>query len=520
MTRLVVVSNRCNLPRKGQAPGGLAVALTSAVRERGGLWFGWDGNVSAGRDRNATVTRIDGADYATIPLSLDAYEGYYKGYANRVLWPLCHYRPDSISYQHRHDREYRRTNERFARKLVPLLQPQDLLWIHDYHLVPLGRALRAAGVERAMGFFFHIPFPPHELLRILPGHRQLLEEFAAYDLVGFQTEADKSNFLHALACCTDARVGTDGAVSWNGRRFQVAAFPISIDPQEVRAMVTSGRDSRTVRRLETSLQNRSLLIGVDRLDYSKGLPDRFQAYRRLLTNYPQTHGKVVFLQVAEPSRADVPEYRLLREQLESLVGDINGHFAEFDWAPIRYINKSYARSTVMNFLSIARVGLVTPLRDGMNLVAKEYVAAQSPEDPGVLVLSQFAGAAKELEAALLVNPYDPDAVADAVATALDMPLAERRERWQHSFDVVSRYDVFEWTRAFLAALENCTPHPLAPGDLESSGVPPFRDAADNIGDAPRLASCPAPIARADGRGVVQIGRRGPNGGLSDGRRVR
>lgn len=221
-------------------------------------------------------------------------------------------------------------------------------------------------------------------------------------------------------------------------------------------MVTSGREAPRVKRLQTSLQGRSLIIGVDRLDYSKGLPERLRAYQHMLVRHSDTKGKVVFLQVAQPSRAEVPEYRKLRKQLEAIVGDINGHFAEFDWAPVRYINKAFARSTLMNFLSMTRVGLVTPLRDGMNLVAKEFIAAQPPEDPGVLVLSKFAGAASELDSALLVNPYDSDQVVDALVSALSMPRVERRERWQSAFDTICRHDVYRWSHSFLTELERCT----------------------------------------------------------------
>lgn len=459
LSRLVVVANRCNVPRKGQVPGGLAVALTSALRERGGVWFGWDGNIADDHHCEVTQTHLGGVDYASFPLSRDEYDHYYKGYSNRVLWPLCHYRIDAVQYQRRYDDVYRRTNERFARDLLRLLKADDIVWVHDYHLIPLGRALRLAGVTRPIGFFLHIPFPPYDVLRILPGYRELLWELGAYDLVGFQTEPDKKNFLDALRNFTDADVATDGRFAWQGHSAKAASFPISIDPQEVRKMVTSGREARSVKRLQTSLQGRSLIVGIDRLDYSKGLPDRLYAYQRLLMRHPDTNGKVVFMQVAQPSRADVPEYDKLRRRLEAIVGDINGHFAEFDWAPVRYINKAFARSTLMNFLAMTRVGLVTPLRDGMNLVAKEFIAAQFPNDPGVLVLSEFAGAATELSAALIVNPYDPDQVADAMAKALNMPLPERKERWQSAFDVISRHDVYHWSKSFIAELEQLVQGP-------------------------------------------------------------
>jgi trehalose 6-phosphate synthase len=455
LKRLVVVSNRCNVPRGGSVPGGLAVALTAALRECGGLWFGWDGKVAEDSGRKPAMAQVDRVDYATLPLARDAYEGYYKGYANRVLWPLCHYRVDSIQYRHWFEDRYWRTNELFARKLLPLLGTDDRIWVHDYHLIPLGSALREADVRQPLGFFLHIPFPAPDVLRALPQWHRLLWDLCAYDLVGFQTRDDAQNFLEALRRLTRAKVGRDGAVDWDGRRSRAAAFPISIDVEEVCRMVDDGRDIRTVRGLERSLQGRALIVGVDRLDYSKGLPERFQSYAHLLANYPQVHGRVVFLQVAQPSRADVPEYEHLKARLEAIVGHINGEFAEFDWAPIRYINKSYARATIMNFLAMARVGLVTPLRDGMNLVAKEFIAAQTSEDPGVLILSEFAGAARELDSALLVNPYDQESVADALGRAMDMPIEERRERWQHALDRIRGNDIFQWSRSFLEALERC-----------------------------------------------------------------
>ena len=453
MSRLVVVSNRCNVPRRGAAPGGLAVALTSALSEAGGVWFGWDGSVGANSQRRATKVEAQGVTYATVPLTRSDYEDYYKGYANRVLWPLFHYRIDAMQYQRKYHDAYARTNTYFARKLLPLLKPDDTVWVHDYHLIPMGHALRAAAVESPIGFFLHIPFPPFDVLRALPDHVDLLWKFAAYDLIGFQSNNDLANFFDCIKRATSAKVARNGVISWGTRHSRAASFPIGIDSAEVRAMATGGRDIKTVKRLEQSLRQRPLVLGVDRLDYSKGLPDRFIAYKQLLSRYPETIDAVVFLQVAQPSRADVPEYANLRLRLEGLVGEINGRYAEFDWAPLRYVNKSYARSIIMSFLALARVGLVTPLRDGMNLVAKEYIAAQEPSNPGALVLSELTGAAQQLDSVLKVNPYDHEAVADAMLTALKMPLGERIERWRQAMDVVEGKDVFAWARHFITELE-------------------------------------------------------------------
>ncbi|MEQ8663963.1 MAG: trehalose-6-phosphate synthase [Gammaproteobacteria bacterium] len=450
--RLVVVSNRCTVPRAGSAPGGLAVALNAALRDSGCVWFGWDGSIAESTRRVPQHDEVAGITYATVPLQKRDYEEFYKGFANRVLWPLFHYRIDAMQFHPEYREGYRRTNEYFARKLVHALGDDDIIWVHDYHLIPLGHELRSAGIESPIGFFLHIPFPPFDVLRTLPGYVHILWAFCAYDLIGFQTDNDLRNFVDCIERGTGAEVDDDGNIAWGYRRSRAGAFPISIDPHEVRAMVGNGRDVKTVRRLQQSLHGRQLVIGVDRLDYSKGLPDRFLAYERMLDKYPETIGNVVYLQVAQPSREDVPEYNALRLRLEGIVGEINGRFAEFDWMPLRYLNKAYARPTVMNFLALAKVGLVTPLRDGMNLVAKEYVAAQDPADPGVLVLSEMTGAAQELDSALRVNPHDHDGIADAVLTALKMPLDERVERWRAAHRVITGNDIFNWSARFLAEL--------------------------------------------------------------------
>ncbi len=453
MNRLVVASNRCTVPRQGAAPGGLAVALRAALRDSGGLWFGWDGQVSDTSQRRPATASSDGIDYATITLQRRDYDEYYQGYSNRVLWPLFHYRIDAVQFETRYREGYQRTNQFLARKLLAVLEPDDIVWVHDYHLIPMGHDLRAAGVDAPIGFFLHIPFPPAEVLRVLPGFEDLLWAFCAYDLIGFQSDNDAQNFRDCIARFTGARVADNGVIHWGRRRSRSGVFPISIDAEEIRAMVRSGREVKTVRRLEDSLHERPLIIGIDRLDYSKGLPERFHAYERMLGRYPETQGRVTYLQVAQPSREDVPEYNRLREHLQSIVGEINGRYAEFDWVPLRYLNKAYARSTVMSFLALARIGLVTPLRDGMNLVAKEYIAAQDETDPGVLVLSELTGAARELDSAILVNPYDCDAVADALLKALKMPLAERCERWQAAHAVLMANDVHTWARNFLKQLK-------------------------------------------------------------------
>ena len=450
--RLVVVSNRVALPRQSAA-GGLASALQAALRERGGLWFGWSGKPAA--ETAAEVHRLHDAkvDYAAIDLSRADHDDFYTGFANGTLWPMLHYRPDLVNYQRSQLDGYLQVNEIFADRLLQLLAPDDIIWVHDYHLIPLAAMLRQRGVKNRIGFFLHTPLPAAGLLIALPNHRELLETLASYDLVGLHTARDlralEDYFLHE----TDATMRPGGRMrTKSGRLFRAAAFPISIDTEGIAEIARGAGSNKEIGQLRTSLEGRSLIIGVDRLDYSKGLPERFQAYARLLERAPELHRQVTFLQIAPPSRGTVLEYRQIRRELERSAGHINGKYAAPDWAPIRYINKSFPHRLLTGYYRSARVGLVTPLRDGMNLVAKEYVASQNPDNPGVLVLSRFAGAAQELVEALLVNPADTEEVADALERALKMPLAERRERWSAMMDVLRRNDITAWRNAFLQAL--------------------------------------------------------------------
>jgi trehalose 6-phosphate synthase len=452
MSRLIVVSNRVALPRQ-TAAGGLASALQAALQERGGLWFGWSGKLAA--KTAAEVHRLhDGkVDYATVDLSHADHDDFYTGFANGALWPMLHYRPDLVDYQRSHLDGYLRVNEIFADRLKQLISPDDVLWVHDYHLIPLAAMLRKRGVRNRIGFFLHTPLPAAGLLIALPNHRELLETLASYDLIGVHTRRDlralEDYFLHE----TGATMRRDGRMrSASGRLFRAAAFPISIDTDGIAEAARAALSNREIGQLRDSLEGRLLIIGVDRLDYSKGLPQRFQAYARLLEREPELHRRITFLQIAPPSRGAVLEYRQIRRELERSAGHINGKYAAPDWAPIRYINKSFPHRLLTGYYRSARVGLVTPLRDGMNLVAKEYVACQDANDPGVLILSRFAGAAEELSAALLVNPADAEEVADALKRALDMPLAERRERWNAMMAVLHKNDITAWRVAFLQAL--------------------------------------------------------------------
>lgn len=452
--RLVVVSNRVAMATPGTkgAAGGLAVAVLAALSSSGGIWFGWSGEVSDTPALAPELVQGDRFVYATFDLARHDYEQYYNGFANRVLWPLFHYRPGLVDF-HRSDLAgYMRVNRQFAAHLAPLLRPSDLIWVHDYHLMPLGDELRRLGVTQPIGFFLHTPFPAAEVFRILPTHTKLIRAMCAYDLVGFQTESDLNGFLDYLLRSTNAEILPSGEISVFGRRLRAASFPIGIDVDAIADQAAQSVGSRQMRRLHDSLRDRSLMIGVDRLDYSKGLQQRFKAFERLLEMFPETRGRVTLMQIAPPTRSEVPEYLQIRRSLEAAAGHINGRFAEFDWMPLRYLNKSFNQRTLSGFLRAARIGLVTPMRDGMNLVAKEYVAAQDAGDPGVLILSCFAGAARELSDALLVNPFDTDGVAEAMHDARAMPLGERQERWQSMMKVLRRNDITAWRENFVEAL--------------------------------------------------------------------
>ena len=438
MARLVIVSNRVPPPRaRGAQAGGLAVALREALGRREVLWFGWSGQCAETPGR-PTFAQVGERCFVTTDLTPAEEKLYYNGYSNGTLWPLLHYRSGIFEFRREEEEAWRAVNARFAEMLVPLLRTDDLVWVHDYHLIPLTRMLREAGCTQRIGFFLHVPFPPAALFAALPRRDAVLQDLAAPDLVGLQTEQDVAHLTSALAEL--------------GLATAIGCFPVGINAFEFARAATAAAEKPDVSRLRASLGERSLILGIDRLDYSKGLPHRFRGFAALLRRFPQHRRKVTLLQVAPISRGDGLQYRMLRRELDELSGRINGEHAEYDWMPLRWLTRPLPRKQIAGFLRHARIGLVTPLRDGMNLVAKEYVAAQDPEDPGVLVLSRFAGAAAELHGALQVNPHDPQDITDALHAALTMPIEERIERWQADFNAVAKPAGGNWAQAFLARL--------------------------------------------------------------------
>jgi len=452
MGRLVIVSNRVGSSLKGNE-GGLATAMLAAFDQRQVIWLGWSGQVTDEPPGPTRVHREGRLTRMLVDLERTDYEGYYLEFANGVLWPVFHYRVNLAEYGRERWAAYNRVNEMFAERLAPALEPDDILWVHDYHLIPLGSALRRLRVDNPIGFFLHIPFPAPEVLATLPVHETLVRALFDYDLVGFQTEND----LQAFRDYVQREAGgwtEDGTIHAFGTSVRAASFPISIDTRLVAARAARAMSTRQAARLRDSLSDRRLVIGVDRLDYTKGLVHRVDAVERLLESNPQYRRAIVVLQIAPPSREDVSEYQRMRAELDARIGRINGRFGDPDHLPLRYVNRSFRQDTLFGFYRASRVALVTPLRDGMNLVAKEFVASQDPDDPGVLVLSRFAGAARELEAALIVNPFDVDQIADALDRGLAMPVDERRARHASMMAHLDDHDVHAWRNAFLEALQH------------------------------------------------------------------
>jgi trehalose 6-phosphate synthase len=452
MPRLVVISNRTP-SQDGPAAGGMTVALVNALENRGGLWFGWSGEISKRRSPEARLTDLDGYCVASIDLLKSDHEAYYENYSNRVLWPTFHYRVDLAKHDSNDYGGYNSVNEYFADRVVPLLRSDDIIWVHDYHLIPLADKLRSRGVKSAIGFFLHIPLPAPELLTTIPEHEELISALFAYDLVGFQTRRDLRAFSNYVTYEMGGMVSLSGTAQVSGRRVKAAVFPIGTDPEGFASMAASGLSPTARTQLRQHYGPGQMIIGVDRLDYSKGLIKRFRAFEALLDAHPEIHNSISFLQIASPSRSRVPEYQALRTELDAICGRINGRFSDHGWVPLRYVNRAYPQQHLAELYRFARVGLVTPLCDGMNLVAKEFVASQDPADPGVLVLSRYAGAADELSDALIVNPHDVCQVSKTVFQALSMPRRERCDRWVRLMNSLRDNTIDDWRENFIGTLQ-------------------------------------------------------------------
>jgi trehalose 6-phosphate synthase len=477
LPRLIVVSNRVGIPDGAARAGGLEVSIRPALKKRGGVWFGWSGKVADQEPGPAETVTHDNVSYVTVDLQREDYEEFYNGFANRVLWPILHYRLDLAEFKRRDLGGYFRVNHFFADNLEKFLRPDDVVWVHDYHLIPLAKSLRDRGHKNKIGFFLHIPCPPPEILTALPNHERLVPALCQYDVVGFQTEVDANNFSRFLSEEVGLRPAGDNTFIYDGRLVRIGVFPVGVETEAFSRLARRAVGSAFVGEVLSSMVGRAMIIGVDRLDYSKGIPERMEAYEKLLTNFPEWQGLVTYLQITPRSRTDIEEYADLARHVGETVGRINGAFGEASWTPLRYVNKAHSRTALAGLYRSARVGLVTPLRDGMNLVAKEYIAAQDADDPGVLVLSRFAGAARECGAAVLVNPYDSEGVAIAINRALSMSLEERRMRHAANFRVLLENDLKHWAERFLGLLEGPDSAAEAENDLPGQPASPLQPVA-------------------------------------------
>ncbi len=454
---LVVVSNRVARGKINEPmTGGLAAALLPVVEKSGAIWVGSSGRVRDGSQKEpfAEVEALGSGALAMLDLPAAHYGGYYEGFANSALWPALHSRADLIRASQQDYASYREVNAFMARALLRFQKPDSIFWIQDYHFLALGAELRDLGVTEPIGFFLHTPWPARAIIEGVPHHRELVEAMLACDLIGFQTEDDCESFLGYLSFDLGLEVD-NGIVTSRYGTTRVAVFPIGIDPEKFASQAAKAVSHPDVSRLRRSLNGEKLAIGVDRLDYSKGLINRIEAFDRMWTSEPALHRTVSLLQIATPSRGAIEAYGNLQNELARLVSDVNGRHGEVDWTPIRYLNKGYSQTVLAGLYRTAQVGVVTPLHDGMNLVAKEYVAAQNPADPGVLVLSKFAGAANQLNTALLVNPHDIDSMARTIATAVSMPLTERRMRWEAMMEKLNAGTIQQWFADFVDALREC-----------------------------------------------------------------
>jgi len=451
---LVVVSNRVARAKANEPmTGGLAAALLPVVEKSGAIWVGSSGKVSGTSEKDSPlkIEQLGAGALAMLDLPAAHYGGYYEGFANSALWPALHSRPDLIRASQDDYTSYREVNAFMARALTRFKKPAAAFWVQDYHFLALGAELRKLGFKNPLGFFLHTPWPARAVIAGVPHHRELIEAMLSYDLIGFQTEDDVENFVRCLKMDFGLQLH-DGVVMSRFGTTRIAAFPIGIDVEGFAAQARRAASHPDVSRLRMSLGGERLAIGVDRVDYSKGLVNRIAAFDRLLEMEPSLKREVSLLQIATPSRGTIEAYDDLQSELARQVTDVNGRHGEVDWIPIRYLNKGFSQSVLGGFYRAAQVGVVTPLQDGMNLVAKEYVAAQNPADPGVLVLSKFAGAANELEAALQVNPHDIEGMARTIAAALSMPVQERRMRWESMMRKLRAGTIHQWFAGFVETL--------------------------------------------------------------------
>jgi trehalose 6-phosphate synthase/phosphatase len=504
--RLIVASNRLPVVvsrstagawRSEPGSGGLVTALMPALKDRGGLWVGWTG--MSGTETPGVKAHFNeateelGYSFDPVALTAEQVKGFYQGFSNEVVWPLFHDLLGQCRFEPAHWHTYGEVNGKYADAIGAAAKGEDLIWVHDYHLMGVAARLRASGIRNKLGFFLHIPFPAPDMFLRLPWRMEILGDLLSYDLIGFQTLRDRRHFVQCLRTLYDVNASGTGQLrqlevrdktGGRTRRLRVGAFPISIDFRDFAARAAHADTDARVADLKRAANGRRVLLSVDRLDYTKGILAKLEGFRTALRRRPDLIEHAVFHLQVVPSRENIPGYRQLRLEIERTVGEINGRFSRPGLIPVHYYYQSVPRDELIARYRSADVMLVTPFKDGMNLVAKEFCACQTEED-GVLVLSEFAGAAAELQnGALLTNPHDREGIADAIARAIDMPLAERRERMRTLRRKIRRCDIFHWVNAYLRALSG----------QDLSRFPTLDDHVLSLRAAPRAARAPADAA--------------------------
>lgn len=465
ITRLVAVSNRLPIHfekeeeewRIRAGGGGLVNAMAPVLRNRGGIWIGWSGTTEDvdWRKKLASISSDVGYQLYLVTLTQEEIEGFYEGFSNDVIWPLFHDLQTRCKFSPDYWYHYLNVNGKFSDAVEQYSNETDFIWVHDYHLIHLAQILHLRGIARRTGFFLHIPFPSIDIFMKLPWRAQILQALIEYDLIGFQTLHDRRNFVQCLQyLIPNIRISGRSTVltlQIGDRTVRVGSFPISIDYDVYASEAASEEVASRVKWLQKEMLGSDIVLGVDRLDYTKGLPERLAAFGNALERYPNLHGKLTLIQIVVPSRTTMVDYQVLKDEVERLVGKINGQYSRNGWIPIHYYFRSLSRSHLLAYYRAAKIGLVTPLKDGMNLVCKEYCACDIEEN-GVLILSEFAGAASQLQKhALLVNPHDIEGMADAIHAAFRMPAEEKQQRMRQLRETIRRNNIYKWVDSYLQA---------------------------------------------------------------------
>src|SRR6266581_1244692 len=459
----VLIRNSATGARVERSSGGLATALNAAWRHQPGVWIGWAGAVQGPEVEHllAKASRRRFHTLQAVALSEEEIAKFYSGFANEIIWPLFHDMPSLCKFDPDYWEAYQRVNRKFAQAAANTATDDDFIWVHDYHLMSVARYLREAGSHARMGFFLHIPFPAPDIFEKLPWRQCILKSLLQFDLIGFQTDRDRNNFVSCLQ-----RLLPEATVEQNhphmlakmqGRQAVVGTFPISIDFEEFAIPAAHPDVAARATNIRKQLLDNVLVLGVDRMDYTKGIPERLKSFRLLLRRFPELRRQITLVQVVVPSREEIPNYKDLRLEVELLVSQINGEFTESGWVPIHYMHRNLGRAELLAYYRAADIALITPLKDGMNLVAKEFCAAQADER-GVVIISEFAGATAELQhGALVVNPNDLAGIAEAIHRACVMPVEEKRARMHLMREIVRTYNVQGWAEAFLSAAITADP---------------------------------------------------------------